>query len=88
MERIEFIEGYCEKDRIGDNSVLYALIRCLNVEDAASLLQRSLPGNLLLRNASLKIVIENCSESWKKIYNDLIEHIVETFPELPPNRRG
>ena len=90
MERIEFIEGFCNKERIGDNSVLYALIRCLDIAEAVKLLQRSLSGHLLLRHASLKVVVESCSESWTKIYDDLIEYIIETFPGLStkPSRFG
>ena len=85
MDRIKYIEAYCDKKRIGDNSIIYALIRCLDETDVVRLLQKSFTKNLLLRHASLKIVIEHCSESWKTLYNDLIEYIIKVFPNLPPN---
>lgn len=88
MNRIKYIEAYCDKERIGDNSVLYALIRCLDETDAVKLLQKSLTDNLLLRHASLKVVLERSSESWTELYDDLIEYIIKVFSDLPPNRRG
>jgi len=88
MDRIKYIEAYCDKERIGDNSVLYALIRCLNEKDVVKLLQKSLTENLLLRHASLKVVLERSSESWTGLYDDLIEYIIRVFSDLPHNRRG
>jgi len=88
MTRIEFIEEYSDSYHIEGTSIIPALIRCLDIEDAVRLLQSSLSGNLKLRNAALKIVVENSLESWTKIYDDLIEDIIKVFPQLPSNRRG
>ncbi len=88
MNRIKFIEHYSDGSRIGDHSVLYALIRCLDIDDAVRLLATSISGNLLLRNASLKVVLEYCSDCWAEIYETFLEGIIASFAELPANRRG
>jgi hypothetical protein len=88
MNRIEFIEDYREKRQTADNSVLYALIRCLDATEVVGLLQKSVIDNPPLTNASLKIVAERCAESWTEIYDDLIADMIEAFPTLSPNRRG
>ena len=59
MNRIEVIKEYTKRDIIGDTSSLYALIRCLSAEEATGLLLESIPGDLLLRNATLKVVLLN-----------------------------
>jgi hypothetical protein len=88
MDRIKYIEEFCDKERIGDNSVLYALIRCLDVNDAVKILKRSFSGNLLLRDASLKIVLEHSSKLWAEIYDRLITDIINKFKKLSPKHRG
>ena len=88
MDRIAVIEDYGEKARIGDNSVLYALIRCLDVDESVTLLRRSLSGTQSIRDASLKVVLEHASESWTDFHEKLIDDIIGGFEKLSPNRRG
>lgn len=88
MDRIKYIEDFCKKERIGDNSVLYALIRCLDVSDAVQILKRSFSGNLVLRDASLKIVLEHSSNNWLEIHDNLIRDIIREFAKLSPKHRG
>lgn len=88
MNRTEVIKEYAKRDTIGDNSILYALIRCLPADEATCLLLESIPGDLLLRNAALKIVLEHASENWSELFENLVDKIIEQFSVLPSNRKA
>jgi hypothetical protein len=53
MERIAYIETYAKDKGYGDNSILYALIRCLPARDVLALLCRFYKDNPVLRDATL-----------------------------------
>src|SRR5712691_7813906 len=88
MERIAYIETYAKDKGYGDNSILYALIRCLPARDALELLRRCYKDNPVLRDATLYVLDDLKGPSREEALEQLVEAIIQEFPELPANRRS
>lgn len=88
MNRIDYIENYIENKRLGDNSILYALIRCLDPKEKFDLFRQNYLRNYVLRDAVLYVFNELSEIDHVLLFNELVQSIIRDFPNLPANQRS
>ena len=88
MNRIAYIRGYIERRQLGDNSILYALIRCLSLNEGLTLLHESYINDLALRDAVLYVLDDLEGKDREALIDSFSRGLIQDFAGIPANRRS
>ncbi|MCF7912926.1 MAG: hypothetical protein K9M99_10385 [Candidatus Cloacimonetes bacterium] len=86
MDKLEYIEEYSKNGYSNDNTLLYALVRCLSYEKQIRLFNRIYSYDNRLRKVLLKLLVDNYENDESEI-SSLIAGILIEYSQFKGNTR-